>query len=112
MAEWSADSKFYCAPLTRDQPLQDKEKVDIFALLVLEDDELSWQYEQHLDGTVKLEARARSSDTYYLPLDKAVELHAAGDLGPDGASLGRWIVTEAALTNCRILPFPNAEDAL
>jgi hypothetical protein len=94
--------QLFCAPLTT-KTLAEITTVDIYALVVLEDDEMSWEYRQLPDGTVKLEAHVSSAEIYYLPFVDAVANHLAGTLRPHGNSKGRWVVSEASLANCRAL---------
>jgi len=103
--------KLYCSPITIPKSKDGKPKVDVFALVVLEYDDFWFQYDQLPEGTVKLEAEARSDEIYYLPVAKAVTMLANGDLHPHGKSTARWIISESALTGYRTLSFEDANKA-
>jgi hypothetical protein len=97
--------KLYCAPITIPKSKDGKPKLDVFALVVLEYNDLWFQYDQLPDETVKLEAEAKSDEIYYLSVAKVITMLANGDLHPHGRSTARWIILESALTGYRTLSF-------
>ncbi len=102
--------KFYCSPLTIPKYKSGKPKMDVFALVVLEYENLLSQYDQLPDRTVRLEAKAKTDEIYYLSLTKVIRMRTAGDLGPDGNSTARWIISENGLADRRTLSFDDTDD--